>query len=228
MCGRYTLTISAEDVWEDLELLGEPSDLEEEAAGEPIAGRYNIAPTQRVPIVASRAPERLRMFKWGLVPHWADDASKAARMINARAERLGSTPAFRDAFARRRCLVIADGFYEWKKVEKGKNLPHYARPVGGALITFAGLWESWHKGEGVLRTCTIITTQPNDLLRGIHHRMPVILPPDKREVWLDEAAAEDDLTVLLRPAGDDLLELYPVGPHVNSVKNDDARNIERL
>ena len=217
MCGRY--------------LLRAPLDELQQAFGFPerpnLAPRYNIAPTQPVPIVRLRADGRgreLALVRWGLVPPWAKDAAIGSRMINARAEGITEKPAFRGAFRKRRCLVPADGFYEWRKVAGGGKRPVLIRRRDGAPFAFAGLWERWRGPEGPLDTCTIVTTDANALLAPIHDRMPVILDPADHERWLDPSrpGAEE----LLRPCPDDRLEAVPVSTRVNSPRNDDPSLLE--
>ncbi len=189
--------------------------------------RWNVAPTQEVPAVRREGDGRhLVLLRWGLVPFWAGDPSVGARMINARAETVAGKPAFRDAFRRRRCLVPADGFYEWRA--EGRRRQGYAiRRRDRAPFAFAGLWERWNGPKGgpapaaPLETVTVITTTANATLAPLHERMPVILDAGDWERWLDPAAPAAELERLLVPAPDGLLEAYPVGPRVNSVANDD-------
>jgi putative SOS response-associated peptidase YedK len=220
MCGRYVLTTPG-DVLAQLFELPQPPEL---------APRYNIAPTQAVPIVRAGAAggRELAMAAWGLVPHWAKERSIGSKLINARAETLAEKPAFRDAFKRRRCLLPANGFYEWKPLDKGKQ-PYLVRLPGASPFALAGLWSSWVDREnpesGPLETCTIVTTTPNDLASTLHDRMPVILPRQAWQRWLDPAAAPGELTSLLVPfAGE--LEAFPVSRRVNSPANEDPRCIE--
>lgn len=214
MCGRFTLTVSAR-------VLGELFNVPEPAG---VAPRYNIAPTQQV--LVARTGEggcELASARWGLIPHWADDLAIGARMINARGETVASKPAFRSALKHRRCLIAADGFYEWKKVGAGKQ-PYLIRFADGRAFAFAGLWERWlpRDGGAPVDSCTIITTAPNELLRELHDRMPVILPPAAFEVWLrPEPLAAPRLEELLRPHPDAEMEAFPVSRRVNSPANDD-------
>lgn len=183
---------------------------------------YNVAPTDPVYAVAEYKGDRiLGTFRWGLVPWFSQDRKKAARAINARAETVATLRSFRDSFARRRCLIPADGFYEWETKEKGK-LPHYIHPADHEPMAFAGLWASWKDPETgeKLRTCTIITSDPNELVKPIHDRMPVILPRDDWSDWLDEEAEDtESLLALLRPAADGTLAEHPVSTLVNKVAN---------
>lgn len=183
---------------------------------------YNVAPTDRVYAVAEHEGGRLLgSFRWGLIPFWAKDRKIAARNINARAETVADKPAFRDSFARRRCIIPADGFFEWQKLPKGK-LPHYIHSSDGTPLGFAGLWASWKDpvdGERI-RTCTIITGSPNDLVAPIHDRMPVILQPDTWAAWLDPANDDAEaLRNLLVPAASDVLSEHAVSTLVNKVAN---------
>jgi putative SOS response-associated peptidase YedK len=191
-----------------------------------LAPRYNVAPTQTVPIVRPRAngqERELAMVRWGLVPFWAKDLSIGSRMINARAEGIAEKPAFRAAFKQRRCLVPADGFYEWRKVAGGKQ-PMLIRLRSGESFGFAGLWETWRGPEGPVETCTIVTTGPNAVTAPIHDRMPVILDPAEYGRWLDPS--QPDAQALLRPCPDDWLEAFPVSTRVNSPRHDSADLIE--
>jgi putative SOS response-associated peptidase YedK len=211
MCGRYTLKMPIALVTEELDL--DRPEFE-------VAARYNIAPTQRLPVLTQEQPRHLQLMRWGLIPSWAKDPSIGSKMINARAETLAEKPAFRVALRERRCLIPADGFYEWKQTGFGK-LPQHIHLISGNLLTFAGLWESWRDGEGrELRSFTIITTTPNALMATIHDRMPVIIPPSQRAAWLDPAAGLAEVQALLMPLPDGLLATQTVGDLVNSPRND--------
>ena len=192
---------------------------------------YNVAPTQEVPAVVAGnggGDRRLEMLRWGLIPSWADDPGIGARMINARSETVAEKPSFRRAFKERRCLIPADGFYEWQKTNGGKQ-PHYIRMKNGRPFAFAGLWESW-KGDGnEIRSCTILTTNPNDVAGEIRNRMPVILPPEGYEVWLDPDVREtDQLLSLLAPYPPSDMEAYPVSRRVNSPSNNEPSCVESV
>jgi putative SOS response-associated peptidase YedK len=218
MCGRFTLTYRERKALADE--LGVPVEQLPEDEYRP---RYNIAPTDSHWIVRGRYEERqLLPAKWGLVNSWAKDARRAAQQINARAETLETSPAFREAFRSRRCLVPADGFFEWTGSKAQRRPIWYHRP-DGKLILFAGLYEAWRPSEDEWqRTFTIVTTDANGLVRPVHDRMPVILSPEAADAWL--FAGESDLEkvrALLRPPPDDLLIATFVSPRVNSVKNDD-------
>lgn len=194
--------------------------------------RFNAAPTQDVLAVRynPKTGERsLDAIRWGLVPHWAKDLSIGSKLINARAEGIAEKPAFRDAFLRRRCLIPSNGFYEWRKDAKPKQ-PYLVALKDEEIFAFAGLWENWrdkeHGGEWV-RTCTIVTARANEVVAPIHSRMPVILDPQDYATWLGETGADhDELLGLLKPFPAERAEAYPVGPAVNSVRNDDPSLLE--
>jgi putative SOS response-associated peptidase YedK len=189
--------------------------------------RYNIAPTQSVPAVRLAGGERrMELLRWGLIPFWAKDPEIGYRMINARAETVAEKPAYREAFRRRRCLMVADGFYEWKKLNGGKQ-PYYFRLRSGEPFAFAGLWERWEGPDGPVESCALITTGPNAVVGEVHDRMPVILEPEDYGVWL-EAEDPDLLRSLLRPYSGDGLVAYPVGRRVNNPRNDEPSVIEPL
>ncbi len=190
---------------------------------ETITPSWNVAPTMQVYAVAQHDGVRvLTSFRWGLVPFWAKDLKVGARGINARAESLADKPMFRDSFAQNRCLVPLDGFYEWERKEKGK-LPHYIHSTDGSPLSAAGLWSSWKNpldGQRVM-TCAIVTGQPNDVLRPLHDRMPVILPEESWDAWLDrDNHSTSELAELLTVYPSDRLTEYPVSTLVNNVRND--------
>jgi putative SOS response-associated peptidase YedK len=222
MCGRFTLTDPDQALAVQFDLPGVPS----------LEPRYNIAPTQ--PVAAVRLPpegvgRELVLLHWGLIPFWAKDSRIGSRMINARSETVADKPAFRAAFRRRRCLVLADGFYEWQKQNGGKR-PFYIRLGDGKPFAFAGLWEQW-KGpdEEGIESCTLLTTMPNDLIRPLHNRMPVILHPQDYDLWLDpDVQSVDPLKRLLRPFPSAEMQAYPVHRWVNSPQNEGPRCIEPL
>lgn len=188
---------------------------------------WNAAPTQNLPVVRfnpETGARALDLLRWGLVPSWAKDVKIGAKMINARAETVATLPAFRKAFAKRRCIVPADGFYEWAKTD-GAKIPYAVGPAEpGAVWGFAGLWEGWKTEAGAwLRSFTILTTVANATLRPIHERMPVILPPEAYARWLgEEEATPEELQALLAPCPPDAVRVARVSPRVNSVRNDDA------
>lgn len=217
MCGRYTIV----DPQQAAEML-EPEEIEADMT----RPRYNVAPTQNVPVLLARNGRRvLADMQWGLVPAWSRDKTIGARLINARAETLAEKPAFRNALCKSRCLIPADGFYEWRKAGSRK-IPMYIRLIGGRPFVFAGLHEFW-RGEGEeLVSCTIITTQANEKVRPIHERMPVILPLEMHGPWLDPSLSDKEAILkLLRPVEEQLMEAYCVSAYVNSPRNDDPRCI---
>jgi putative SOS response-associated peptidase YedK len=216
MCGRYTLATPVGRLAEEFGF---------DTSSKEFRTSYNVAPTQQVPaVLAEGGTRRLEMLRWGLIPSWADDPGIGVRMINARSETAPEKPSFRSALRKRRCLIPADGFYEWKRLN-GSKQPYYFRRNGGRPFAFAGLWESWNK-DGEIRSCTILTTTANDLAEEIHERMPVILPRDRYDAWLDPEAEDEELAALLEPYPGDDLEVYPVSRFVNSPGNDDPRCIE--
>ena len=170
----------------------------------------------------------MEMLKWGLIPSWADDPGIGARMINARSETVAEKPSFRRAFKERRCLIPADGFYEWQRTSGGKQ-PYYLRTKSGRPFAFAGLWESWDGDGSEIHSCTILTTDANDLVGEVHHRMPVILPPGDYELWLDPDVREPgELLPLLAPYPANDMEVYQVSRRVNRPSNNDPDCVERV
>lgn len=221
MCGRYSLTTQRED-------LARALDLPLDAVLDPLAPRYNIAPTQPVPVLVNDGGTRMVLRRWGLVPDWARDPAIGNRLINARRETLADKPSFRDSFLRKRCLVIADGFYEWHEARKGNpKVPYYIRMRDHSPFTFAGLWSRWRARDGEdLLTCAIVTGEPNELVRSVHDRMPVILPAERRNAWLDpELRDERKLAALLDTLDAGAMEMTPVSRHVNSPEHDDPECI---
>lgn len=216
MCGRYRLSRRKQILEEHFDSVSRIEDWNP---------RYNIAPTQSVPVIRQNPKEPIRellLFRWGLVPSWAKDPSVAARMINARSETASTKPAFSEALKFRRCLVPADGFYEWRKTGKVKE-PYCFEINDGQLFAFAGIWERWNDPSGKpLETCSILTTTPNAVTSAVHDRMPVILNPDNYDLWLDPGLKDAALVSdLLRPCDARLMRCYPVSSRVNSVINDD-------
>lgn len=216
MCGRYTLSQPGE-ILEQLEVINR----------EPLAARYNVAPTQNAPTVrAGRAGRELAQLRWGLVPGWAQDAAIGNKMINARGETAAEKPSFKSALKKRRCLVLTDGFYEWKKLGSAKQ-PYHIRFPDRRPFVFAGLWERWTRGPEPLETFTILTIDANDTLRELHHRMPVIFGPEQIAPWLDPTVEDLGLlSSLLKPWAGDPLELVPVSRLVNSPSNDRPEVLE--
>ena len=210
MCGRYTLTADAESIQLAF-------DLETVANWRP---RYNIAPSQLAPAITSENPARLSFLKWGLVPSWAKDPAIGSRMINARAETAAEKPSFRAAFKRRRCLVPADGFFEWAR-QGSRKAPMYIHLENRAVFAFAGLWESRARPDGSkLETCAILTTEANELIRPLHHRMAVVLPPEHYDIWLSPKTLAEELMLLMSPYPAEKMRVYEVSPQVNHPAND--------
>ncbi len=229
MCGRFTNRFTWKQLHRLMGLTTPPPEQD-------FASRYNIAPTQTAPVV--RADDRgggaraLAMLRWGLVPSWAKEIKIGASMINARAEGIEAKPAFRTALRRRRCIVPVSGFYEWKRLADGKSKqPYYIRSSSDdEPLAFAGLWERWQPPDAdAVETFTIITTAPNQMMSGLHDRMPVILAPEDFDRWLDPTNQDAaGLLPLLKPAPDDAMVYYPVSTLVNSPKNDDPGCIQPL
>ncbi|HSM56486.1 MAG TPA: SOS response-associated peptidase [Candidatus Sulfomarinibacteraceae bacterium] len=222
MCGRFTLIIPGEELAHAFNLPQAPT----------LTPRYNIAPTQPVAAVRQH-PEsgqrELTYLHWGLIPFWAKDTSMASRMINARSETVAEKPAYRAAFKYRRCIIPASGFYEWQK-QNGQKQPHYIHHAEGAPLGLAGLWEHWQGADGSeIESCTILTTRPNDLIKPLHNRMPVILEPEDYDAWLQsDGRKQEELQHLLRPAADDMLEAYPISTFVNRPQNEGPECIAPL
>ena len=212
MCGRYSLTASLDELARRFDFDSNRDDFEP---------RYNIAPTQQVLAVVGGDNRRAGFIRWGLIPQWSKDGPSSRPLINARAETVAEKPAFRDSLRRRRCLILADGFYEWQTVGDAKR-PMRVALRSGEPFAFAGLWSMSSDSEGNrISSCAIITTAANELLRPIHHRMPVILPEKVEDLWLDRAL--DDpfaLTQCLEPYPDDAMEAFEVSTLINSASND--------
>ena len=213
MCGRFALKAPPRSIQEHFHL---PETVY-------LSPRYNIAPSQSIAVVRHLPGENFRhldMLRWGLIPHWAKDMKIGYRLINARSETLAQKPSFRTAFKKQRCLIVADGFYEWKHSGKTKQ-PYFVNLNTGNVFGFAGLWESWKSPDGnIVESCTIITTSPNELIREIHDRMPVILHPEQYETWLQDSPSVHTLQQLLMPYPADEMEIFRVSSEVNSPQND--------
>ena len=220
MCNRYRLTHSKQYLTERFQA-SDDSGMEDHP-------RYNIAPTQQVLIVRKEQGEKVRhltAMRWGLIPSWAKDMSIGNKMLNARSETVATTPAFRESILKKRCLIPADGFYEWRKMGSVKQ-PYCFEVGDGEVFALAGLWDEWTSPDGeVIESCTILTTGPNSLVEDLHDRMPVIVPPEKYELWLDPdikdfAAIRD----ILKPYEATLMRRHPVSTKLNNSKNDDAES----
>ena len=216
MCGRFALTAPASDIAEIFQVDVLPD----------VLPRYNIAPTTQVACVVEEEGVRtMQTFRWGLIPSWAKDKKIGYRTINARAETVAGKPAFRSAFKRRRLLVLADGFYEWQRFGRGRGatkVPHLIQLQGGTPFAMAGLWERWTdpESEEEVRSCTIVTTSGNELMKPIHDRMPVILPRDRWDLWLDGTMQDKEvLQELLVPYAADEMQERAVSSSVGNVKN---------
>lgn len=220
MCGRFTLSQPVEAIASIFQLSEIPK----------LEPRYNIAPTQLVPTLhkSERDERQFQMLRWGLIPSWAKDPAIGNKLINARAETVAEKPSFRSAFRHRRCLVIADGFYEWRR-QDGKKQPFYFRLHDGQPFAFAGLWEHWQDSMGeVIDSCTIITTEANEILQPIHDRMPVILNPKDYDLWLDPVEKPEQLQQLLQSYSSTEMTSYPVSTKVNKPTNDTPELINSL
>lgn len=213
MCGRFTLQITKEML---AAIFGASSEQD-------IQPRYNIAPTQQVVAIRTYPDGNRHMvlLKWGLIPSWSKDPTMGAKMINARSETVDVKPAFKGPLKYHRCIIPADGFYEWK-TEEGKKKPLYVKLKNNRLMLFAGLWDHWKASEGnVIESCTILTTSANDLIKPLHDRMPVILDTKDIDIWLNPHTHDpEQLKPLFKPYSSSLMEMYPVSDLVNSPKND--------
>jgi putative SOS response-associated peptidase YedK len=250
MCGRYASSRRPDDLAEEFEI---DRAKVTETVTEPLAPDYNVAPTKQVYAVLSRSPaddrppeRQLRVLRWGLVPFWAKDPAIGSRMINARMETVAEKPAFRRAFATRRCLVPADGYYEWyasqqegaQKGKGGKPLkqPFFIRPADGSVLAMAGLYEIWRdptRGDDdpdrFRWTCTVLTTRAEDAVGHIHDRMPLLVEPERYAAWLDPTVSDrDSLLGLLVPAAPGRLEAFPVSTAVNNVRNNGPQLVDPL
>lgn len=219
MCGRYSQAQSVKDIAARFGV---------KAPDLPLKPRYNIAPSQDAPVVINDGGRRLELFRWGLIPSWAKEATIGYKMINARAETVAEKPSYKRPLQRSRCLVLADGFYEWKKIPGGK-VPTRILLKSGEPFAMAGLWDAWKDPAGQeIRSFTIITTQAAESIKSIHDRMPVILNREAEDLWLDPKAETQQLLPLLAPLEDQFLSTYEVSPLVNSPANDKPLCIERV
>lgn len=220
MCGRYTLRTPKDRIKREFQLQEEPS----------VEARFNIAPTQNILAVRQGADGReATELKWGLIPSWAKDAAMGARLINARSETVTEKPSFREAFKRRRCIIPADGIYEWRR-DEGRKQPFFFRMRDDRVFGFAGLWDRWRDEEGeIIESCTILTTEANEVFRTVHDRMPVILHPDAYDEWLgDDVRGVEALKELLHPYPSSEMVAYPVSTRVNSPQTQGEDFIRQL
>ena len=225
MCGRFKLQAS----WSEIHRLYQLT------LNLNLRPRYNIAPSQGVLAVRYNAETHQRIaseLRWGLIPFWAKEASIGYKMINAKAEGISEKPSFREAFKSRRCIIPADGFYEWKATGAKMKQPYAIVMQDRSVFGFAGLWERWRdkaNGGEVVESCTIITTEPNAVCAPIHNRMPVILPPESYATWLGEReAGADELLALLKPYPAEKMTAFPIGPRIGNVKNEGPELLEAL
>ncbi|ERJ12115.1 SOS response-associated peptidase [Haloplasma contractile] len=227
MCGRYTLDISEDKLTTYLKTYYE---IEQEIDHRFNLPRYNIAPGQRI-ITILKDGDKFRSgpLKWGFVPFWAKDEKIGYKMINAKSETLASKPSFKHAFKNKRCIILADSFYEWKKDKNGKT-PMRISLKNRKLFSFAGLWSSYQKEDGTnLYTCTIITTEPNEFMESIHNRMPVILTKEQEKIWLDPYINDEEkLNTVLRPYNSNEMTAYPVSTIVNNARNETVECIKPI
>jgi len=221
MCGRFTLTLSPEELQAAFPDFSIPGD---------IPPSYNIAPSQPIPVIPNEGGKKMDFYRWGLIPSWTQpDKVGKYNLINARSETAAEKPSFKNSFRRRRCLVLADGFYEWSKPKSGgSKTPYYFTLNGHQPFAFAGLWETWISPEGdPLKSACILTTSPNQTVKAVHNRMPVILQPADYEIWLDPMERKpEDLQGLLKPYPDAEMTSYPVSTYVNSPKNNSPQCIQ--
>ncbi|MFB3161712.1 SOS response-associated peptidase [Neobacillus sp. 179-J 1A1 HS] len=224
MCGRFTLTATVDQLIDrfDIEFF-----LQEEEYNP----SFNVAPSQSVlAVINDGARNKMGFLRWGLIPPWAKDMSIGYKMINARAETLTDKPSFRNAYKKKRCLIVADSFYEWKRLDSKTKIPMRIKLKSNELFSMAGLWENWKSPEGKsIYSCSVITTSPNELVQDIHDRMPVILNPEDEKYWLDPSITDTTkLNPLLKPLDHTLMEAYEVSALVNSPKNNSIELIQKI
>jgi putative SOS response-associated peptidase YedK len=224
MCGRFMLTATVDQLIDrfDIEMF-----LQEEE----YLPSYNVAPSQSVlAVINDGSRNKMGFLRWGLIPPWAKDMSIGYKMINARAETLTDKPSFRNAYQKKRCLIVADSFYEWKRIDSKTKIPMRIKLKSDDLFAMAGLWENWKSPEGKsVYSCSVITTSPNELVQDIHDRMPVILNPEDEKYWLDPSVTDTTkLNPLLKPLDHALMEAYEVSQLVNSPKNNSIELIQKI
>ena len=217
MCGRFSFAVIAEMIEEHFHIKVDTNKYKP---------RYNCAPSQKLAVISNKEPDKLSFFRWGLIPFWAKDKSLGKKLINAKAETIDQKASFKNSFKRKRCLVLSDGFYEWKKVSSKEKIPYRIVMNDNFPFAMAGIWDSWKDVSGeTVESFAIITTEPNELMKNIHTRMPVILKPGEEMEWLKEENAEI-LKSMLRPIDSGLLKAYPVSKLVNSPANDSPEVIK--
>lgn len=216
MCGRYTIIAKAEEIEKRFNV----------EVPESYTPKYNAAPTQILPVITNESPEGLSFFNWGLIPQWAKNKSISSKLINARSETLAEKASFKNALKHRRCLVISDSFYEWKRSSKKSKVPYRILLNTKELFAFAGLWEAYEdEDQHMVHTFTIITTAANSLISKIHDRMPVILDPESEQAWLSSKVSTEDHLSLLNPYPEQNMDHYTISPMVNNVNNDNPQLI---
>ncbi len=224
MCGRFTLTATVDQLIDRF-------DIEFFLQEEDYLPSYNVAPSQSVlAVINDGNRNKMGFLRWGLIPPWAKDMSVGYKMINARAETLIDKPSFRNAYKKKRCLIVADSFYEWKRIDSKTKIPMRIKLKSNELFSMAGLWENWKSPDGKsIYSCSVITTSPNELVQDIHDRMPVILRPEDEKYWLDPSITDTiKLNPLLKPLDHALMEAYEVSPLVNSPKNNSIELIQKI
>lgn len=218
MCGRFSFVTSPEKIRQQL------GDIE---TGQNLKLSFNIAPTQHAYVLTNEEPDRLNYYRWGLIPHWAKDSKNASKLINARMEGIGAKPSFRVPIRKKRCLVIADSFYEWRTEGKVKT-PFRILPQNDSLLIMAGIWDTWYDGDYAVRTFSIITTPPNAEVAALHNRMPLVLPKAKEQQrWISDLSVEEVMD-MLQPPPDGILKKYQVSERVNNVRNNTPDLHERI
>lgn len=225
MCGRTTLNKTAKEIEDRFNAIFDADSFEQYEQSLP---NYNVAPSHMMPIINNHDPNRIHLYRWGLIPFWAKDEKIGYKMINARVETLMEKSAFKNAIKHRRCLVPMDGFYEWKKEGKTKT-PYRIILPETPIFTAAGLWETWkdHSGKEIF-SFTVITQKPNTLMSSIHDRMPAILSPEQERLWIDNDLSPKDAISLIEPYPSDLMHAYMVSKRVGNVRNNDANLLDPI
>ncbi len=220
MCGRFSRKATLQAIIDEFEI---------EEVNDAVEPSYNVAPGQEIAVILKDESRKLGLLKWGLIPSWSKDPAIGNRMINARAETLAEKPSFKHPLRRKRCLIVADGFFEWKKEGKQK-IPMYIFLKDQKPFVFAGLWDTWTSPDGKkISTCTIITTEPNEFMKKIHNRMPVILPKEHIDLWLDRSIEnEQKVLPLLQPYPEKEMDAYEISRFVNSPKNNSPACVEKV